>query len=87
MGRDWVMHGSNWDVNNVFSCSIIAMEHSMCSTVINLKADYLPGIPLWTKFEDQFGSRDLFGCRGGGSLPLIHPEFQVGRISILECVI
>ena len=87
MGRDWVMHGSNWDVINVFSCSIIAMEHSMFSTVINLKAEHLRGIPLWTKLYAQFGSGDLFGCRGGGSLPLIHPEFQVGRIYILECVI
>ena len=41
VGHDWVMHGSNYDVLNVSTCSIITTEHSMCSLVMNLKAEYL----------------------------------------------
>ena len=69
VGHDWVMHGSNYDVINVSTCSIITTEPSMCSLVMNLKAEYLPGIPHRTKMWDELGSRGIFGCRSGGSHP------------------
>ena len=59
----------------------------MCSLVMNLKAEYLFGIPHRTKLWNQLGSRGIFGYRSGGSPPQIHAEFQVRKVYILGCFV